>query len=371
MPKFKRFWPGCRGRPGRNRIAAHPKHRYFEKVRLRSFLIPLLVWGALIPGKAEQVHVVAKGESIFKISRQYKVDADALMKNNGLSDPTKLRVGQRLVIPGEESIPTQSATADKAESPEPEKTPEIYTAKKGETLEEIARRFSVSEATIRDLNGLKDNTIRSGLKLRLLPLEPAPKPPAEAPPEKLRPEKEKPKLKPEPEENETQLSPRYFFISKVKSLLDRPTVQKGRWKYIVLHHSGTPSGNAKMFDYYHRAKGMENGLAYHFVIGNGSDSEDGEIEIGGRWLKQLQGGHVKGDALNEISLGICFVGNYNSSRPTKKQIAAAIELIVYLRQRCGKPYPILDGHKEINPHHTDCPGKLFPLAAFHKLFEKD
>ena len=114
---------------------------------------------------------------------------------------------------------------------------------------------------------------------------------------------------------------------------------------------------------------MENGLAYHFVIGNGHGSGDGEIEIGPRWVKQLQGGHLHSDELNMIALGVCFVGDFNTTRPTKRQIAAAIELVTYLRQRCGPPEMIFKGHKEINPRPTECPGKYFPLAAFHKLFD--
>ncbi|HHT9113865.1 MAG TPA: hypothetical protein ACFYD0_11140, partial [Candidatus Wunengus sp. YC65] len=52
------------------------------------------------------------------------------------------------------------------------------------------------------------------------------------------------------------------------------------WRYIVVHHSATSSGNAAEFDKYHRRKkGWENGLGYHFVIGNGNGTPDGKIEI--------------------------------------------------------------------------------------------
>ena len=43
---------------------------------------------------------------------------------------------------------------------------------------------------------------------------------------------------------------------------------------------------------------MQNGLAYHFLIGNGIDSGDGEVEIGPRWKRQLLGGHVKNYKIN-------------------------------------------------------------------------
>ena len=68
-----------------------------------------------------------------------------------------------------------------------------------------------------------------------------------------------------------------------------------------------------MFDASHRKRGMQNGLAYHFVIGNGTDTQDRQIEMGSRWLKQLQGGHVKNHYINEVGIGICLVGNFENN----------------------------------------------------------
>ena len=47
---------------------------------------------------------------------------------------------------------------------------------------------------------------------------------------------------------------------------------------------------------------MQNGLAYHFVIGNGTSTGNGQIEVGDRWRRQINGGHVHSDYLNNISL---------------------------------------------------------------------
>jgi N-acetyl-anhydromuramyl-L-alanine amidase AmpD len=116
---------------------------------------------------------------------------------------------------------------------------------------------------------------------------------------------------------------------------------------------------------------MENGLAYHFVIGNGNSSGNGEIEIGSRWTRQINGGHVASDYLNDISLGICLVGDFNRDKPTQQQLAALDELITYLRLRVGKikgKSSIVLGHKEINPKPTDCPGDRFDLRWLHKKF---
>jgi LysM repeat protein len=51
------------------------------------------------PATHGKTHVVQSGESIFRISSRYKVSQEALMRANGITDPRKMRVGSRLVIP--------------------------------------------------------------------------------------------------------------------------------------------------------------------------------------------------------------------------------------------------------------------------------
>lgn len=167
--------------------------------------------------------------------------------------------------------------------------------------------------------------------------------------------------------------PKYKYITpSVRAAIDKAPVKRGRWKYIVVHNSGTRQGNAHAFDIYHRTvRHMPNGLAYHFVIGNGTSSGDGEIEIGNRWKRQINGGHVHSDYLNNISLGICLVGDFNRDLPTKAQIAALQELINYLRKRCGRANGhdiVVYGHKQINPVPTDCPGDRFPLRWLNRTY---
>lgn len=167
---------------------------------------------------------------------------------------------------------------------------------------------------------------------------------------------------------------RWRYLSPaVRKAIDQARVKKGRWKYIIIHNSGTRQGNARAFDNYHRkVRKMQNGLAYHFVIGNGHSSGDGEIEIGPRWTKQINGGHVASDYLNNIALGICLVGDLNRDKPTPAQLAAIDELVTYLRGRVGKikgKPTIVKGHKEINPKPTDCPGDRFPLKWLHQKFD--
>lgn len=158
------------------------------------------------------------------------------------------------------------------------------------------------------------------------------------------------------------------FTQKVRRLTSRLSLQKGRWEWIVGHHSGIKYGNALIYDRAHHSRGMENGLAYHFVIGNGIDSGDGEIEIGPRWLKQLKGGHVHREDVNEVGIGICLVGNFEEVQPTANQLAAFQELMDYLRFELLGSRVQFAVHREVEPGRTVCPGRNFPIGPMHRRY---
>jgi hypothetical protein len=165
-----------------------------------------------------------------------------------------------------------------------------------------------------------------------------------------------------------------YLTSSVRRAIDRAPVRKARWRYIVVHNSGTRQGSAKAFEHYHRyVRKMPNGLAYHFVIGNGTSTKVGAIEIGNRWYRQLQGGHVHSDYLNNIALGICLVGDFNHGKPKDGQLDALTELIEYLRRRVGTiqgQRAVVRSHRDINPAAwpTDCPGDDFPYSWLRRKF---
>jgi len=168
--------------------------------------------------------------------------------------------------------------------------------------------------------------------------------------------------------------PRWKYVTgDVKEAIDDAKVRRNRWKYIIIHNSATRQGNARIFERYHRnVRKMRNGMAYHFVIGNGTSTGDGEIEVGNRWVRQINGGHVASNYLNNIALGICLVGDFDRDTPTKRQRESLDELIRYLRRRVGRidgKQSIVKGHREINPRPTSCPGKRFPLRWLHDQFD--
>jgi len=151
----------------------------------------------------------------------------------------------------------------------------------------------------------------------------------------------------------------------VRRAIDAAEVSPGRWKYIVIHHSGVDCGTLRGMDRYHREeRHMANGLGYHFVIGNGKGMSDGEIGVGARWTKQLDGGHLISERQNKISLGICLVGNFEKHKPTVKQLQRLTTLVQALLIRCKLSPDAVKTHQQINVVHTRCPGRHFPTKSF-------
>jgi N-acetyl-anhydromuramyl-L-alanine amidase AmpD len=146
-------------------------------------------------------------------------------------------------------------------------------------------------------------------------------------------------------------------------------VRENKWKHIVLHHSATDEGNASKFDKHHReTRKWKYGLAYHFVIGNGKGSGEGEIEVGSRWKKQIHGAHTANMNINRVGIGICLVGNFEeNNEPTYDQFEALASLVNYLSKRYNIPKSNIVRHNQIVQKYTACPGKNF---SYEKLMER-
>jgi N-acetyl-anhydromuramyl-L-alanine amidase AmpD len=141
---------------------------------------------------------------------------------------------------------------------------------------------------------------------------------------------------------------------------DRP------WRYIVLHHSANAEGNYDQIDREHRKILGFDGCGYHFVIGNGTGSDDGKIEIAQRWTNQKQGIHCRNARthdVDEYGIGICLVGDFDQEPPTPRQIAAAKALVAYLSQRYSIAQGKVTTHVQLATTPTVCPGKYFPAES--------
>ncbi len=220
---------------------------------------PISVVGAASAGQGihNVQHVVGPSETIWRISKTYGVDADAILRANNLTDPSKIKNGQSLLIPG-----TAGAKA-------------------------------------------------------LIPLYPS-----------------------------------------------------NRWTHIVVHHTATDTGDAYTIDDLHHKRGWDRGLGYHFIIDNGTHGkEDGQIQVGPRWIKQMVGAHTKASNMNERGIGIAIVGNFSEKQMTQKEMDSLVFLVKTLQEYYGIPYANVIGHRDVPGAATECPGKIFPWGEFKRRIQ--
>ena len=110
------------------------------------------------------VHRVKKGEYLGRIANQYHTTIGRIKNWNNLSS-NNLRIGQKLVIyVNPDYAPNSSQTTTKRNS----KGETIYTVKSGDTLWDIARKYSgVSVAQIEQLNNITYRDLKPGLTLKI------------------------------------------------------------------------------------------------------------------------------------------------------------------------------------------------------------
>lgn len=100
------------------------------------------------------IHVVRSGESLSVIASRYGTSVSTLMRLNGLSNPNRLRVGQRLRVTGSASAVVATGGA-----------PTTYTVRRGDSLWRIARRYGTTVDRLRRDNGLSGNRLSPGQRL--------------------------------------------------------------------------------------------------------------------------------------------------------------------------------------------------------------
>ena len=219
----------------------------------------------------------------------------------------------------------------------------IYSVKRNDTLYGIARSQGISVAVLAERNGLSKNyQVWVGQRL-VIPATRATAVQGTA----------------------TAGSSGASLPKSISDAIQNAPVKRGRWKYIVIHHSGVDEGTVKGMDRYHReVRHMEHGLAYHFVIGNGDGMRDGEVAIGPRWREQQDGGHLRSESQNKVAIGICLVGNFDQSPPTASQLKSLNALVKALMKRTQLPSSAVKTHQQINVIGTRCPGTKFPTKSF-------
>jgi len=154
------------------------------------------------------------------------------------------------------------------------------------------------------------------------------------------------------------------------------------WQAIVVHHSSTPRDTPQSMNAYHLRRGWENGLGYHFVIGNGVNYPDGKVYVGPRWKAQISGAHCKTGSgrffgtrrpsgyFNDHGVGICLIGDLEHGRPTQKQLESLGELLAFLCDELDISPTNIHGHGEVTGK-TKCPGKLTDMNGIRRLAARE
>ena len=162
-----------------------------------SILCCLLVNGSILLGAEAklgtpnasivQEHVVAKGETLYGISRKYGITVDELVSANNMDSSSVLKIGQKLKIPQAtkqadtaggtkktSGIPqTGSASSDTKASTTSSKAAltrsyDVYTVQKGDTLYRIAKVNGITVDELKKANGFTDSSVlKTGEKLKI------------------------------------------------------------------------------------------------------------------------------------------------------------------------------------------------------------
>jgi LysM repeat protein len=141
------------------------------------------------------VYVVKAGDTLVKISRKAGSTPEALARLNGIKDPSKLRIGQKLKLPGSKPANT-GATA--ATAP-PANQGDTYVVRDGDTFYSIARKHKVSAESLIAANpDIKPSAMRAGQLVRLQ-AKPVSAPVAQASPAPVEKPAETPSINPAPE----------------------------------------------------------------------------------------------------------------------------------------------------------------------------
>jgi hypothetical protein len=114
-------------------------------------------------------------------------------------------------------------------------------------------------------------------------------------------------------------------------------VLPGRWERIAVSFSGHRFGSSQTVGMQHEGLGL-GGLGHHFVIGNGTGSADGRIDVGFRWQHQQSGRvpwHVqpRPGSAEARTLYVCVIGDGRESGPTRNQLRELTWLVRLLQAR--------------------------------------
>lgn len=115
--------------------------------------------------KSKNIHTVQQGETLFSLSQRYELPLDDLRKVNELHTD-ELFIGQELIIP---EVKPGNIREKLVVEATPYTNPQYHVVSQGETLFALSKQYGVSLEEVRRWNKLVDNNINIGDSLIVRP----------------------------------------------------------------------------------------------------------------------------------------------------------------------------------------------------------
>ncbi len=124
---------------------------------------------------ADKIYIIKKGDTPTKIAKKFKINVKEILECNKIN-ATNLKPGQKIKIP---SISKSAKNKNKSNIKTSRKNSSeeiksvafnnsfIHVVKKGDTLQSISRKYSLSVSELKDINNLKSTKLKIGQKLSI------------------------------------------------------------------------------------------------------------------------------------------------------------------------------------------------------------
>jgi membrane-bound lytic murein transglycosylase D len=125
--------------------------------------------------RPDREHRVQRGDTLSKIAAEYRISLAALMRVNGMTNRSVIRVGQMVRLPTDDVTAPADATLVRAEVPAAPVAPPalaatsaegVYVVRRGDSIERIATRLGVDAQALVAANDIRNrNVIQVGQQL--------------------------------------------------------------------------------------------------------------------------------------------------------------------------------------------------------------
>ena len=132
-----------------------------KKITSSAFFFIICYLFLSINAYAATTYTVKNGDSLYKISKKFDIPESELKRINALKT-NKLKVGQKIRIKNSDRKAARKNLPKDKSQKDTEKT---YTVKKGDTVYRIAKRFDIGVEELKELNELKNNSLKIGQML--------------------------------------------------------------------------------------------------------------------------------------------------------------------------------------------------------------